>query len=277
MASSNGHFVWYELITADMPAARAFYASVIGWEMRDASMPGMAYTLCSTARGSVCGLVDVAAEAAPAGEKPCWIGYVAVDDVDAAATRAIALRGVVEVAPQTIPGVSRFAIITDPQFVPFGVIKWLMPRPPPAAPDTPGEIGWHELLASDEAAAFAFYQSLFGWQNAGDESGPMGTTRLLSIGGETIGGLLAKPPEAASPLWLHYFNVGDIDAAVKRATAAGGQVLHGPTEAPRDKWVVQCMDPYGALFAMIGTRKASPVGYFKGAEEGEASSTRFGG
>ncbi len=109
-----------------------FYASVVGWEMRDASMPGMAYTLCSTARGSVCGLVDVAAEAGPAGEKPCWIGYVGVDDVDAAATRAIALGGVVEVVPQTVPGVSRFAIITDPQFVPLGVLKWLMPRPQPA-------------------------------------------------------------------------------------------------------------------------------------------------
>ena len=116
MAQPN-HHVWYELITADMAAARTFYASVIGWEMRDASMPGMAYTLCSTARGSVCGLVDVAAEAAPAGEKPCWIGYVGVDDVDAAATRAIAHGGVVEVVPQTVPEVSRFAILTDPQGV----------------------------------------------------------------------------------------------------------------------------------------------------------------
>jgi uncharacterized protein len=275
--SSLGRFVWYELITADMPAARRFYASVIGWEMRDASMPGMAYTLCSTARGSVCGLVDVAAEAAPATEKPCWVGYVGVDDVDAAATRAITLRGIVEVAPQTVPGVSRFAIITDPQYVPLGVIKWLMPRPPTAAPDTPGEIGWHELLASDEAGAFAFYHALFGWQNAGEESGPTGTTRLLSIEGETMGSMIEKPPDAASALWLHYFNVGDIDAAVKRATAAGGRVVHGPTEARADKWVVQCMDPHGALFAMMGTRKGGPVGYFKRAEEGEASSTRFGG
>ncbi len=274
--SSLGRFVWYELITADMAAARAFYASVVGWEMRDASMPGMDYTLCSTARGSVCGLVNVAAEAGPAGEKPCWIGYVGVDDVDAAATRAIALRGVVEVVPQTVPGVSRFAIITDPQFVPLGVLKWLMPRPQPAAPDTPGEIGWHELLASDEAGAFAFYHALFGWQKAGNESGPAGTCQLFSIGGETIGGMMAKPP-SANALWLHYFNVGDIDTAMKRATAAGGQILHGPTEAPDDKWVVQCMDPLGAVFAMMGRRKPGPLGYFKRAEAGEASSTRFGG
>jgi uncharacterized protein len=273
----EGRFVWYELITTDMAAARAFYASVVGWELRDASVPGMAYTLCSTARGSVCGLVNVADEAGSVGEKPCWIGYVGVDDVDAAATRAIALGGVVEVVPQTVPAVSRFAIITDPQFVPLGVLKWLMPRPQHPAPDTQGEIDWHELLAGDEAGAFAFYHALFGWQKAGSEPGSAGTYQLFSAGGETIGSVMNKPPSAPSPLWLHYFNVGDIDAAVKRATAAGGQVVHGPTEAPGDKWVVQCTDPHGAVFAMMGPRKPGPIGYFKRAEEGEASSARFAG
>jgi uncharacterized protein len=272
----QGRFVWYELITTDVETARAFYANVIGWEMRDASIPAMAYTLCATAGGTVCGLIDLPAEVGRLGAKPCWIGYVGVDDVDVAATRAIELGGVVEVAPQTVPGVSRFAIITDPQFVPLGVFKWLMPRPQRSAPDIAGEIGWHDLMASDEAGAFAFYQALFGWQKAGTQSGPLGTYQLFSAGGETIGGILAKPPGAPSPLWLHYFNVDDIDAAVKRATAADGRVLYGPTAAPGDKWVVQCMDPQGALFALTGKRKAGPVGYFKRAEAGEASSTRFG-
>jgi uncharacterized protein len=278
MAISDGRFVWYELITTDLEAARAFYANVVGWEMRDASMPGMPYTLCATpGGGTVCGLINLPGEAGRLGAKPCWIGYVGVDDVDMAATRAIELRGVVEVVPQTVPGVSRFAIITDPQLVPLGVFKWLMPRPQPPAPDTTGAIGWHDLMASDEAGAFAFYHALFGWQKAGTESGPLGTYQLFSAAGETIGGILTKPPGAPSPLWLHYFNVGDIDAAVKRATAAGGQVLYGPTAAPGDKWVVQCMDPQGALFALSGKRKSEPVGYFKRAAEGETSSPRFGG
>jgi uncharacterized protein len=276
MASSDGRFVWYELITTDLVAAGAFYASVVGWEMRDASMPGMAYTLCATPGGTVCGLIDLPAEAGRLGAKPCWIGYVGVDDVDAAATQAIELGGVVEVAPQTVPCVSRFAIITDPQLVPLGVFKWLMPRPQPAPPDTAGEIGWHELIATDEAQAFAFYHALFGWQKAGTESGPVGTYQLFSAAGVTTGGMSGRSPDTPSPLWLHYFNVGDVDAAVKRATAAGGQVLHGPTAVPGDKWVARCMDPQGALFALMGTRKPGPVGYFKRADAGEASSTRFG-
>jgi predicted enzyme related to lactoylglutathione lyase len=277
MASSQHRFVWYELITTDIDAARAFYANVVGWEIRDASTPDLAYTLCANANGTVCGLIDLPAEAGRLGAKPCWIGYVGVDDVDAAATRAIELGGVVEVVPQTVPGVSRFAIITDPQFVPLGVFKWLMPRPPPPAPDTPGEIGWHELMTSDGANAFAFYHALFGWQKAGTESGPTGTYQLFSAGGETIGGIHAKSPGVPSPLWLHYIKVGDIDAAAKRATAGGGQIIDGPAAAPDDKWVVRCIDPQGALFALTGARKPGPVGYFKRAEAGDAASTRFGG
>ena len=42
---SHGRFVWYELMTTDMAAAKAFYAKVVGWGTEDASMPGMAYTL----------------------------------------------------------------------------------------------------------------------------------------------------------------------------------------------------------------------------------------
>ena len=45
MVKHHGHFVWYELMTTDMEAAKAFYADVVGWGTQDASMPGMPYTL----------------------------------------------------------------------------------------------------------------------------------------------------------------------------------------------------------------------------------------
>ena len=45
MVSSHGRFVWYELTTTDVEAAKAFYAEVVGWGTQDASMPGVAYTL----------------------------------------------------------------------------------------------------------------------------------------------------------------------------------------------------------------------------------------
>ncbi len=53
MVNSHGRFVWYELMTTDMEAAKVFYAKVVGWGTRDASMPGMAYTLFTAGEASV--------------------------------------------------------------------------------------------------------------------------------------------------------------------------------------------------------------------------------
>ena len=234
-------------------------------------MPGMAYTLCSTARGSVCGLVDVAAEAGPAGEKPCWIGYVGVDDVDAAATRAIALGGVVEVVPQTVPGVSRFAIITDPQFVPLGVLKWLMPRPQPAAPDTPGEIGWHELMARRRSGRLRLLSCVV----------RMAESRERTRSGGDLPALLrrrrndrrharASRRSAPSALWLHYFNVGDIDAAVKRATAGGGQGSPRPDCGPRRQMGRAMHGPARRGVRDDGTAQAGPGRLFQARRGGRS-------
>jgi uncharacterized protein len=53
--------------------------------------------------------------------------------------------------------------------------------------------------------------------------------------------------------WLLYFRVPDIDAAGERVKAAGGQVLHGPMEVPGGGFIVQAMDPQGAMFALNET------------------------
>src|SRR3954451_17435474 len=80
----HGHFVWYELMTTDMEAAKAFYADVVGWGTRDASMPGMAYTLFTAGGAAVGGLMVLPEDARKKmGAKPSWIGYVGVNDVDA--------------------------------------------------------------------------------------------------------------------------------------------------------------------------------------------------
>jgi predicted enzyme related to lactoylglutathione lyase len=84
---------------------------------------------------------------------------------------------------------------------------------------------------------------------------------LLAVRGQTIGGICAKSPEVPVPLWLYYFNVRDINAAVERVKAGGGQVLEGPVEAPGGNWIARCFDPQGAMFALAGERNRR-IGYF---------------
>ena len=57
------------------------------------------------------------------------------------------------------------------------------------------------------------------------------------------------------PMWLFYFVVGGIDAAIERVKKAGGKVINGPMEVPGGAWIIQGIDPQGAMFALVGDRK----------------------
>ena len=97
MSESHGRFVWYELMAADLTAAAAFYAKVVGWNLRDASAPGMPYMLLSAGEASVGGLLTLPNDAKRMGAQPRWLGYVAVNDVDAAARRVSQAGGAVAI------------------------------------------------------------------------------------------------------------------------------------------------------------------------------------
>ena len=171
MIDSHGRFVWYELMTTDMEAATGFYTKVVGWGTQDVSMPGMAYTLFTVAGSSVSGLMSLPEDAKKLGEKPSWIGYVGVDDVDAAANQIERLGGAVYVPPQNILDISRFSVVADPQMATLALVQWLKPRrEQPAEPSAPGRIRWHELFAADWEKVFAFYGDLFGWQKENPDS-----------------------------------------------------------------------------------------------------------
>ena len=74
-------------------------------------------------------------------------------------------------------------------------------------------------------------------------------------GGPAIGGMMTRPPEVPKPCWLYYVNVEAIDAAAARVKAASGQVVSGPMEVPGGSWIVQCLDPQGAMFAMVAPKR----------------------
>ena len=276
MVNSHGRFVWYELMTTDVEAAKAFYTEVMGWDSWEASVPGVPYTLFTTGKGMVGGLMRLPEEASRTGVRPAWIGYVGVNDVDAAAGRVERLGGVVHVPPTDVANVSRFSVFSDPQTARLALFKWLGPaQEQPAEPGTPGHVGWRELLAADWEQALAFYSELFGWQKADADMDDMGTYQLFSTGGETIGGMVTTPETMPAPFWLYYFNAGDIDAAAQRVKAGGGRILHGPIDVPGGSCIVRCEDPQGAVFALEGTRQRKPIGYFESADSSGGRGRRW--
>jgi uncharacterized protein len=274
MVGSHGHFVWYELMTTDVEAAKAFYTNVIGWETRDASMPGMPYTVFTAGDASVSGLMPLPDAASAMGTRPRWIGYVNVDDVDAAVAQIRRLGGTVHVPPTDISEGGRFSVVADPQMATLALVNWRSPGARPAASPPVGQsghVGWHELLASDGETAFAFYDAVFEWERAEADVGPSGSYQPFAIDGKAIGGMFTKPPAVPAPFWLYYFNTGDIDAAAARVKAAGGEILEGPLEV-RGVRVARCVDLQGVMFALMGERRT--VGYFERTGEQEISDAR---
>ena len=272
MANSHGRFVWYVLMTTDVEAAKEFYTKVVGWGARDASMPGLPYFVFSAGEVPIGGVMGLPKELGSMDKRPGWIGYVKVDDVDATADRIKQLGGDVHVRPQDILDVSRFSVVADPQTATLALFNWLKPSPDqPVDLRARGRVGWHELYATDWEKAWGFYSELFGWQKAEADSSAMGTYQLFSAGGQTIGGMYTKPPMVPVPFWLYYFNVGDIDAAVRRVKAGNGQILKGPSEVPGGNWIVQCTDPQGAIFALVGNNS---IGYFERAPRPAAKPVR---
>jgi predicted enzyme related to lactoylglutathione lyase len=245
-------FFWYDVMTTDIGAAETFYRSVVGWRTQDTgSTPS--YTLFTVDGRGVAGLMAIPEDARKGGVPPAWMGYIHVDDVDEMAARITREGGKLHKGPIDVPGIIRFAVVSDPQGAGFIIAK-PMPatNPPPLAAGTPGTIGWHELYAGEWKSAFAFYEKLFGWTKADAlDMGAMGIYQLFTTGDVAIGGMMTKPPQVPHPYWGYYINVDAIDAAAARINAAGGTIVNGPMQVPGGQWIVQAIDPQGAGFALV--------------------------
>lgn len=248
----NGQFVWYDLGTTDKDAAKAFYGAVLGWDGED--VPALHYTVFKSAGVPAAGLMVLPDHLQQAGTPPHWLGYIGVDDVDAAAERITGAGGQVRHTPTDIPDVGRFAVLADPQGAVFAVFRGNADAPP-VPPMSPGHVAWRELVTTDREASVRFYFDLFGW-TAGEahEFGPAGTYQIFNYDGLSRGGIM-RAPEGMRPGWLFYFAVNGIDEAVRRVQNAGGVVFFGPQEVPGGAWIINARDPQGAFFGLVsGTR-----------------------
>lgn len=254
MAGFGGRFVWYELITTDMAAAGAFYSGVVGWNVKDDSSADFGYKLFCSKTTPIGGLIDLPAEARRMGATARWMGYVGVQDIGVTTERLRRLGGAVYVPP-TDSNIGRIAVVADPQNATLALVEGLRSgTQEPAESNAAGRIGWQELLAADQAKAFAFYSDLFGWQKAGADTGSTIYQMVQADDGALIGGMFNKRPIDPVPFWLLYFNVDDIDAAAERVRAGGGQVFEGPIELTGGGWIARCRDPQGAAFSLQGVR-----------------------
>jgi uncharacterized protein len=249
-------FIWYELVTNDMDKAVAFYKKVVGWDVRDAGMPGLTYMLFGKDGKDVGGMMTWAGAGAPE-LTPEWMGHIHTAKLDEELKAVTADGGVIVKPAQAIPGVGRFAVVTDPQQVKYMLFEPGVGDPPPRLDQmAAGNVGWHELLTDDAVKAFEYYSKHYGWEkDYAHDMGPMGVYQTFRTGGARFsGGMMNRKgpgiPEGIPAHWQFYFSVDDIEAAQKRVVDAGGQVTMPPMDVPGGSRILQAIDNQGGHFAL---------------------------
>ncbi|HXW08678.1 MAG TPA: VOC family protein [Vicinamibacterales bacterium] len=246
-----GRPLWYELMTTDMKAAEGFYKTVVGWTSAPFEGSPQPYSMFS--RSGNVPVAGVLTQPTDVKAPPFWAMYVGVPKLEEAAAHITRLGGG-ECSPVIqIPTVGRMQMMKDPQGAAFYIYEPSTTEFPPEGAPEIGEGSWHELMTTDAPAALKFYSEVFGWQPSETmDMGPAGKYYMFNRPHGMIGGMMNKPPEMAHvpPNWQIYFRVPDINAAVERIKANGGQILNGPMEVPGGDWIVNAMDPQGAAFSL---------------------------
>ena len=251
----ESRFVWHDLMTTDVEAAKRFYGELFGWRFERGE--GSPYEHISSGGRPIGGMMTLdPAHGAP----PHWIGYISVDDVDAALAAVGKQGGSVYVPKTDIPTTGQFAVAADPTggvFAPFHYTG----AHPSAEPETPPPFTfcWDELMSGDPDAAARFYGAVFGWRAEHVEMPGFGRYTLFKRPGakdakgeeKNAGGLMQRPPEVPRTFWLTYVNVPDTDAVVAKAQQLGATPTSPPMDVPGVGRFSVLLDPQHAVFAIL--------------------------
>ncbi len=245
-------FIWHDLMTNDVEAAKKFYGAVVGWTF-EAQMPD--YHVASTNGAGMGGIMATPPELK--WMPPFWSGYIYVTDVDATVAKIKRLDGKIHREPWDVPNVARMAVVGDPTGASFNIMQ-PYPREGSSLPPSSalGAVGWNEAHVGDLDAAWKFYSEMFGWtKGTVMPMGEMGDYMLFQINGQDIGGMMKKFDAMPKPAWLYYFNVDGMEAAAARITAGGGKIMMGPHQVPGGNWIVNASDPQGGYFSLTSLKK----------------------
>lgn len=240
---NHGHFVWRELITSNIEAAKGFYGELLGWKFQTMDMPnGTQYTVAQAGEKMVAGIM-----APPMPNMPThWMPYASVADVDAAAKAAEAAGGSVAAPPMDI-SVGRFAVVADPGGAHFTVWKANDGDGGPVEVPGPGTFCWETVTVPDAGAITDFYKSVLGWRT---DVGPAGPDSVVFKMGE-FPVADVQVSDQAPPHWLTYVVAGEANAARERAKALGAQIIVPLIEVPNVGNIVLIQDPVGAFIGLF--------------------------
>jgi uncharacterized protein len=238
----NGTPCWIDLGAPDVPAAQAFYSTVLGWSYTGGEPEYGGYLTCQLAGRDAAGIGPQQS----ADDPPRWTTYFAADDAAAVADRITGAGGTVLVPPMDVGPMGRMAIALDPQGNPFGLWQGGLNTGVQIYGE-PGALVWNEAAVEDPEAARAFYGKVFDFTFT-EVPGAGGYT-TFATGDRPLGGL-GGLAEGAPRGWSACFGVASTDAAVDAVVSGGGAVTMPAMDTEFGRFAVVA-DPWGAAFSVM--------------------------
>jgi uncharacterized protein len=242
---------WVTNLQHDVPAARAFYEGLFGWEMEAGPADVAPYAL-GRLRGR-----DVAAIGTVPGSdmRPAWVTEVRTDDL--AATVAAVRKAGGEVLQEEVDfsPVGKLGVFKDP--LGATLCAWEAgTREGARLVNEPSAWSMSALQTDEPERAATFYGEVFGWET--EAFGPATLFRLPGyFGGEDAQPVprdvvaVMMPADPAKPTsWGVDFWIDDVERGVADVRRLGGTVLAGPYDAPPSFRQAVVTDPGGASFSI---------------------------
>jgi predicted enzyme related to lactoylglutathione lyase len=246
----SGRFVWHDLMTRDVSAAKRFYGGLFGWQFEDTKRGDHPYVLARLDGDPVAGIVDVSAlpDAAPQ-----WISFMAVPDVDKTVALVMFGGGKVLAEPREVASIARAAVVSDPQGAPLGVaqlhreIRGVVDPTRPVA----NRFFWQEYLAGDATKALDFYKRLAGYESTITDARLGVEYHVLKTATRPRAGLFQLPDSSdVLPTWLPYVLVEYPGVLAQQVPGLGGRILLPADPARRNNSLAVIADPGGAPLAL---------------------------
>jgi predicted enzyme related to lactoylglutathione lyase len=238
-----GQFVWYELLTTDIDAARKFYGELFGWSFRTVGPDAL---ILHEGR-RIGGILQVREETEE--DEARWIPTLSVEDVDAAAKAIVENGGAILEGPDEMEPRGAFAVVADPSGAPFVILR-SEAGDPAIVRARPGSFLWTELWTPDPRAVGGFYQTLAGWKYLPVGPVAKATSWVAHRDGRWTAGLTPMPWNGVEAQWVPSILVGNPAGTAARAKELGGRVLVEPGKAPSDGSAALIADPSGAAFVV---------------------------
>lgn len=133
-------------------------------------------------------------------------------------------------------------------------------------PNPEGTPIWYELLTPNHDESKAFYDHVIGWTLGPKADAAMDYRMIETADGGMVGGVMQLTGDmtanGATPGWLFYVGVDDVDASFEKLKANGGGVLMAPFDIPGAGRAALVSDPQGnPFYIMRGASEANSTAF----------------